>query len=185
MQMSAIRKKARRLWREEIRPLMILAAVLFSLRSSLADWNDVPTGSMRPTILEGDRIFVDRTAYDLRVPFVGWRVVTRDEPKRGEIVVFWSPVDEKRLVKRVVGIPGDTVAVRDGRVYLNGAPAQYAALSASDWRGLDAPGLDTRTVALETEPGARPHAVMASSGWPAGPSFGPEVVPPGRYFVMG
>ena len=179
------RQRLSAFWREQVRPFLVIAFLLGSFRSAVADWNDVPTGSMRPTILEGDRIFVDRTAYDLRVPFVGWRVVTWEEPKRGEIVVFWSPVDEKRLVKRVIGIPGDTVAVRDGRVYLNGAPAQYAPLSASDWRGLDVPGLDRRTAALETEPGARTHAVMASSGWPAGPSFGPEVVPPGRYFVMG
>ena len=56
-------------WRKEIRPLLILALIVFSIRSSLADWNDVPTGSMKPTILEGDRIFVNKLAYDLKVPF--------------------------------------------------------------------------------------------------------------------
>ena len=69
MNTAAFRSHARRWWRKEIRPLLFLALVLFSLRSSLADWNDVPTGSMRPTILEGDRVFINKLAYDLKVPF--------------------------------------------------------------------------------------------------------------------
>jgi signal peptidase I len=63
------RAVARRWWRQEIRQLLIVALVLFSIRSSLADWNDVPNGSMKPTILEGDRVFVNKLAYDLKVPF--------------------------------------------------------------------------------------------------------------------
>jgi signal peptidase I len=181
----SVRVRAGVFWRERVRPLLVIAFLLGSFRSAVADWNDVPSGSMRPTILEGDRIFVDRTAYDLRVPFVGWRVVTRSEPARGDIVVFWSPVDGRRLVKRVVGVPGDTIAVRDGRVYLNGVPAHYGPLAVTDWGRLDAQAIDPRTVALETEGAAAPHPVMASAGWPGGPSFGPEVVPAGRYFVMG
>src|SRR5256886_4347535 len=54
-------------WRKEIRPLLILALIVFSIRSSLADWSDVPTGSMKPTILEGDRVYVNKLAYDLKV----------------------------------------------------------------------------------------------------------------------
>src|SRR3954451_15453600 len=122
MQMSAIRKKARLLWREEIRPLMILAAVLFSLRSSLADWNDVPTGSMKPTILEGDRVFVNKVAYDLKVPFTTWHVAEWSNPRRGDIVVFFSPHDGERLVKRVIGLPGDTIELRNNVLVVNGQP---------------------------------------------------------------
>jgi signal peptidase I len=157
-------------WRESVRPVLVVALLLGSFRSAVADWNDVPSGSMRPTILEGDRIFVDRTAYDVRVPFAGWRLVTTGEPARGDIVVFFSPVDGRRLVKRVIGLPGDEIAVRDGEIILNGAPAQYRPISGE--------------VALETL-GGRAHSVMATAGWPAGPPFGPARIPAGQYFVMG
>src|ERR1041385_8082592 len=107
MNISALRSRARLWWRKEIRPLLVLAVILFSIRSSLADWNDVPSGSMRPTILEGDRIFVNKLAYDLKVPFTTIHIADWSNPKRGDIVVFFSPHDGKRLVKRVIGLPGD------------------------------------------------------------------------------
>jgi signal peptidase I len=107
--------------------------------------------------------------------------VTRGEPARGDIVVFWSPVDARRLVKRVVGVPGDVVTVRDGQVSVNGRPARY---EAADLRSRLGDRVDTRTVALETLDG-RTHPVMASAGWPAGTGFGPARVPAGSYFVMG
>jgi signal peptidase I len=74
-----------------IRPILILICVLFALRSSIADWNDVPTGSMIPTILEGDRIFVNKLAYDLKIPFTTRHIAEWGDPKRGDIVVFFSP----------------------------------------------------------------------------------------------
>src|SRR6476659_3159285 len=108
----------KRFWMEWIRPLIITAAVLGSMRSALADWNDVPTGSMKPTILEGDRVFVNKLAYDLKVPFTTWHIATWGQPKRGEIVVFFSPADGKRLVKRVIGLPGDVVELRNERLFV-------------------------------------------------------------------
>jgi signal peptidase I len=78
------RAVARRWWRQEIRPLLILVLVMCSIRSSLADWNDVPTGSMKPTILEGDRVFVNKLAYDLKVPFTTWHITEWSNPQRGE-----------------------------------------------------------------------------------------------------
>ena len=74
MNAFAFRKRAADLWRKELRPLLVLAIILFSIRSSLADWNDVPTGSMKPTIQEGDRVFVNKLAYDLKVPFTTWHI---------------------------------------------------------------------------------------------------------------
>ena len=67
---------------------LVLFAVL-SVRSAIADWNDVPTGSMKPTILIGDRIFVNKLAYDLKFPFTGWRLASWDDPDRGDIVTCW------------------------------------------------------------------------------------------------
>lgn len=119
-----------RLW-HSIRPILVLVLVLTAFRSSIADWNDVPTGSMKPTVLEGDRIFVNKLAYDLKVPFTTWHLATWSQPKRGDIVVFYSPRDDSawqdgtRLVKRCVAIPGDTIMVRDNRIFINGQLLNY------------------------------------------------------------
>ena len=117
-QMQQKRKKvrARRIWREWVRPVIPVVAVLLVVRSAVADWNDVPTGSMKPTILEGDRIFVNKLAYDLKVPFTGWSLWSFDGPGRGDIVVFFSPDNGTRMVKRVVGLPGDTLELRRNRL---------------------------------------------------------------------
>src|SRR5205807_8645618 len=101
-------------------------------RSALADWNTVPTGSMKPTILEGDRIFVNKLAYDLRVPLTHVSIFRIADPKRGDIVVFDSKLADTRLVKRVIGLPGDTVEMRDNRLTINGVDAQYFAVEYSD-----------------------------------------------------
>ena len=97
----------------EIRVFMLMLLVVSSLRSALADWNDVPTGSMKPTIEEGDRVVVNKLAYDLKVPFTTFEVWKWGDPRRGDIVVLFSPKDGMRLVKRVVGVPGDRIEMRD------------------------------------------------------------------------
>src|SRR5262245_38988648 len=115
-------------WREQIRPLAVMLIVLFSFRSAIADWNTVPTGSMKPTIIEGDRIFVNKLAYDLKFPFTKWHLLEWGDPQRGEIVVFDKPSDGVRLVKRVAAIPGDVIQLIDNRLYINGAPSSYEPL---------------------------------------------------------
>jgi signal peptidase I len=173
-----------RLWREWVRPLLIILFVMLSFRSALADWNDVPTGSMKPTIFEGDRIFVNKLAYDLKVPFTRIHLLEWGEPERGDIVVLFSPDDGKRLVKRVVGEPGDQVVVRAGRLLLNGRPLHYQPL---DPEGLDAldPHERSRFQFAREELGGVEHAVMI--GRPPGhrDDYGPVTVPDGHYFVMG
>src|SRR5438094_7333865 len=113
MNAETLRARARHWWVKEIRPLLVLALVLFAIRSSLADWNDVPTGSMKPTILEGDRVYVNKLAYDLKVPFTTWHVVEWSNPQRGEIVVFYSYYEGQRLVIRVIGLPVGVLKRRD------------------------------------------------------------------------
>ena len=82
----------KRVWREN-KSLLITVIILTAVRSAIADWNDVPTGSMNPTIVQGDRLFVNKLAYDLKVPFTTWHLAQWSNPKRGDIVVFFSPVD--------------------------------------------------------------------------------------------
>ena len=108
---------------------ILLLLALFTFRSVIADWNAVPTGSMKPTIYEGDRIWVNKLAYGLRVPFTDIRIKTLGEPKRGEIVVFPEPLSGKRYIKRVIGIEGDVIEVRDNLVYLNGEKLQYSSFT--------------------------------------------------------
>src|SRR5262249_45011110 len=113
----------------EIRIFLLMILIVSSLRSALADWNDVPTGSMKPTIQEGDRVVVNKLAYDLKVPFTTIDIVKWGNPKRGDIVVLFSPVDGTRLVKRVVAIPGDKVEMRENQLFVNGTLAKQSPIA--------------------------------------------------------
>jgi signal peptidase I len=112
------------LWKNN-RSLILVIFLMVIFRTTLADWNTVPTGSMKPTILEGDRIFVNKIAYDLNIPFTHISINHFDDPKRGDIVIFDSAIAEKRLVKRVIGLPGDTVSMENNVILLNGKPLDY------------------------------------------------------------
>jgi signal peptidase I len=180
----AARQRLSWFWREWIRPLLAVAIVLGSFRSAVADWNDVPSGSMEPTILPGDRVFVNKLAYDLKVPFTLWQVARWGDPRRGDVVVLWSPHDGQRLVKRVVGIPGDVIEVRAHRLRVNGQPASYAALPAPQAAAQDLKGLPLADMAIEGVDGRR-HAVMNAVDEGPGSEAGPVVVPPERYYLMG
>jgi len=182
--MAKYRKRARQWWQKEIQPLLILVLALCSIRSSLADWNDVPTGSMKPTILEGDRIFVNKLAYDLKVPFTTRHLVEWSNPRRGDIVVFYSPKDGQRLVKRVIGLPGDTVELQNERLIINGRPVDYALPDPKMGEQLSGVERERGVFATEKLP-ACSHPVMAINGVPAMRTFAPVTVPAGRYFMMG
>src|SRR5215210_1214619 len=110
----------------EIKVFAAMLLVISSLRSALADWNDVPTGSMKPTIEEGDRVVVNKLAYDLKIPFTTIDIVKWGDPKRGDIVVLFSPRDGIRLVKRVVALPGDRVEMRNNHLFVNDEPATWS-----------------------------------------------------------
>lgn len=165
------------------RPLLILLFVLTSFRSAVADWNDVPSGSMKPTILEGDRVFVNKIAYDLRVPFTLWRIARWGDPERGDIVVLRSPENGRRLIKRVVGIPGDEVSLRRNRLYVNGRPAEYAPIDETIPARLHEEDRTGRKFEWEAVDGRR-HPIMTRATMGAG-HFGPYRVPEGQYFMMG
>lgn len=179
-------------WREWVRPLMIIALVMFSFRSAVADWNDVPTGSMKPTILNGDRIFINKVAYDLKFPFTTYRLAEWDDPEWGDIVVLRSPQGGKRLVKRVVGLPGDVVEVRNNELYLNGEEARYQELDEETRREIEkemGKKIDRHAhhYQLGTEMVAdREHAVMFSAaGNPSMSNYPATQVPEDCFFVMG
>lgn len=168
-------------WREWLRPLGFAAAIVFSLKSSLAEWNYVPSGSMIPTLLPGDVVWVNKLAYDLKVPFTTWHMAEWGNPQRGDVAVFYSPADGMRLVKRVIGLPGDVIESRDDRLLVDGMPVAYASPVAES---LDAAGTNDVVFAEEDLPGRR-HPVMIQPRRPALRTFGPVLVPAGCYFMMG
>lgn len=178
-----------RLWREWIKPFAMVLVVVLSLRSAVADWNDVPSGSMRPTILPGERIFVNKLAYDLRVPFTKLQLAEWDEPHRGDVVVLYSPADGKRLVKRIVGVPGDTLQMRSGWLFVNGQPADYQPLAPGEQTalGLDGEMVESVEQVVWERFGEESHPVTRTVNAfnRARRSFGPVEIPADRYFVMG
>lgn len=116
------RRKLARWLRRELLPLVVMLLLLGAARSSFANHYQVPSGSMQPTLQPGDRVAVDMSAYGLRVPFTDHVVLKRGQPQRGDVVVFDSPRDGTRLIKRVVAVGGDHVQLRDGRIEINGQP---------------------------------------------------------------
>src|SRR3954451_22426867 len=102
-----LKKIARTLWTDWVRPLALPLLLVTAAKSALAEINYVPSGSMQPTILCGDVLFINKLAYDLKVPFTKTRLARWSDPVRGDIVVCFAPDDGTRLVKRVVGLPGD------------------------------------------------------------------------------
>ena len=156
----------KRRWLSDLTAVVVAGLVVFSARYSLADHYHVPTGSMIPSVEIGDRVWVSKAAYTLRLPFTRIGLPTGD-PERGDVVVLESPDDGITLLKRIVAVPGDRVAVKRGRLELNGEPV-----------------LVTRAEGgLQETLGRTTHPIRLDAG--GGPSFGPVEVPPGSYLVLG
>ena len=140
---------------------------------------------MNPTIVQGDRVFVNKLAYDLKVPYTTWHLAQWSNPKRGDIVVFFSPADGQRLVKRVVGLPGDKIELANERLLINGVRSEYQTLATDAGRDVPADQNGPRVYAREKAEGMPSHAVTILPQRRALRTFGPITVPPGKYFMMG
>jgi signal peptidase I len=138
---------------------------------------------MKPTVLEGDLLYVNKLAYDLRVPLTLKRVARWADPQPGEIVVFFSPEDGKRLVKRVIAKAGDTVELRDSVLIVNGLPLQYEAIDAGALRE-EFHEDPNPILTLEHGPN-RNHAITTLPSRNSMRSFPKVTVPAGHYFMMG
>jgi len=153
--------------------LFLLLMVMF--RSAIADWNDVPSGSMRPTIIEGDRIYVNKLAYDIRVPLTHISLKHLDEPHRGDVVIFDSKAADKRLVKRAIGLPGDVVQLQDNKLTINGVAANYTDVEDHGDYVIASETLDGMQHRVRFEPyRSNPHR-----------SFGPVTVPENSFLMLG
>lgn len=174
----------RRFWQAWVKPLIIVIAIVSTFRSAIADWNDVPTQSMEPSILVGDRIFVNKLAYDLKVPFTTWPVARWSQPQVGDIVVFFHPQTGKRMVKRVLGTPGDRVQMLDNALVINGERVTYqpASLSVEDQALLTDPG---PYGFMSEQLGGESHPVMTQPRRRSRRSFSQVTVPRGQYLMLG
>lgn len=108
--------------KSELPAILLLVLGVFAVRSSLADHYYVPSGSMEYTLLAGDRVVVSKMAYGLRVPFTRIELTRGEAVARGDVVIFDSPTDGTRLIKRIVGVGGDTVSLQDGHLFVDGEP---------------------------------------------------------------
>lgn len=153
-------------------------------RTAVADWNPVPTGSMRPNLLEGDVVFVNRLAYNLKVPLTDVVLARLGEPERGDIVTFSSPKDATRLVKRVIALPGDVVEMRNERLVING---QLAGLALTGTMPEQVGGSDTYTNALRLNEtiGGKQRAILVMPQVAAMRNFGPVTIPPDQFMMLG
>src|SRR5579862_3182090 len=114
-------------WLRQNRSFLVFMFVLVAARSSFADHYVVPTGSMEQTLFPGDRVVVDKHAYGLRIPFTLVKILPGDPPARGDVIVFDEHQSGMRLIKRIVAVGGDGLEVRDGHVFINGAPGDAKA----------------------------------------------------------
>lgn len=179
--------RLRATWRQW-RFFLLFVAVTLVFRSAVADLNQIPSASMRPSLLEGDRIVVDKLAYGLRVPFTLVGIHNWRNPARGDVVTFISPRDERLLVKRVLGVPGDVVELRNNHLIVNYDTATYEPLAARETASLGIADRQRYEFFRERLAGMS-HIIMLSpdreDADPAYATFGPVTVPAGQYLMLG
>ncbi|MBI3524852.1 MAG: signal peptidase I [Betaproteobacteria bacterium] len=170
-------------WIRSNRGFLVFLLLFGLFRTAVADWNPIPSGSMRPNLLEGDVVFVNRLAYDLKLPLTDIILARTGEPQRGDIITFSSPRDGTRLIKRVIGLPGDMVEMRDERLFINGQEAQYAALgSVQEPLGH---GASTQALRLTEKIGQESHRIQWLEGIAAMDNFGPLRIPADQFLMLG
>jgi len=147
--------------REYIEAILLAIVIAFFIRTFVIQAYKIPSGSMKPTLQIGDHILVSKFNYGVKLPFLRSTVIPIGTPNRGDIVVFIYPEDRsKDFIKRLVGLPGDTIEIRDKKILLNGLP----------WS-------DTHGVYVD-------NAIIPGAVQPRD-NFGPVKIPEGSIFVMG
>lgn len=145
--------------RQNVESLALALLLALVVRSSVVEAFWVPSGSMLPTIQIGDHLFVNKLAYGLRLPLLGTKLVNFGELHRNDIVVFVSPKDASTdLIKRVIAVGGDTVEIRQKKLFVNGQ---------------EVPDVHAHFIDSRVQP------------TPPRDNFGPVTVPPGKFFVLG
>ena len=180
------------LW-EQLGTLALAVLVALGIRTFVVEPFRIPSGSMLPTLLIGDHLFVNKFIYGIEIPFTDVRLPGLRDPQRGDVIVFTVakrggetyPVDERpdlpreEFVKRIVGLPGERIAVRSGVVYVNGAPIE-AVPTGESFRD----GLGRRLEIFAISDGSRDYRVLDDLDVSLS-EFREETILPGRYFMLG
>ena len=172
-----------RKWIKDNRGFIVFMLCFGLFRTAVADWNPIPSGSMRPNLLEGDVVLVNRVAYDLKLPLTDIVLAHLGEPQRSDVVVFSSPTDGTRLIKRLIAVPGDVVEMRNEVLLINGQAARYSA--PQQVQEAVATGVTVRALRLTEAVGDAQRRVQVLEGARSRSSFGPVTVPPGNYLMLG
>jgi signal peptidase I len=151
-------------------------AIVLVLRSFLFEPFQIPTGSMIPTLAVGDFILVNKFSYGIRLPVVGTKIVDIAEPKNGEVMVFIPPHQDVYFIKRVVGIPGDTVRYQDKALYINGKRQNQTFVA-------QIPPVNPRVLQYREKLGNVEHLIQRNPYRET--SVDEWVIPEGHYFMMG
>lgn len=161
----------------------LMFLLLFGVfRSAVADWSPIPSGSMRPNLLEGDVVLINRMAFDLKIPLTEQSVAQLGEPARGDMVVFSSPADGTRLIKRVLALPGDLVEMRHDRLFVNGEGARYALAGTARE---PARGDVVEAIRLDEQVAGTHQRIQLLPGVAAPRDIAPTRIPPGHYLMLG
>jgi signal peptidase I len=170
-------------WIRENRGFIVFILLFGIFRTAIADWNPIPSGSMRPSLVEGDVVFVDRLAYDLKVPLTDVILAHLGDPQRGDIVTFTSPADGRRLIKRLVALPGDVVEMRDKKLLINGVKADYKLQDvASETVGN---GTTLPVMHLTEKLWGDQRTIQWMPDLSRAIDFGPITIPANRYLMLG
>ncbi|MCV2885071.1 signal peptidase I [Aestuariibacter sp. AA17] len=154
---------------KENKGFILFIALMMVMRSSIADWYHVPTGSMEPTVLPGDRVFVNKMAYQLEIPFTDIGVMNMRSPARGDIVIIQSKAAENRLLKRIVAVEHDRISMQNNKLVINGKPLMYEKVDGKHYETID----DVK------------HAVAFKPASQKLDNFTPVTVPKGYVLVLG
>jgi signal peptidase I len=185
-QQQDVKKKS--FYKEWIEPFLIAAVVALILRQFVVEAFKIPSGSMIPTLDIGDHLLVNKFVYGPRLPFTDIRIFTGKEPKRGEIIVFKYPKNEKKnFIKRVVGLPGDKIEIKKGQLIINdqAVPVIEQDISGDQGRGAGSPyPYYEKPRLLEEQLGSIKHQLQYLHDQ-SDNDFGPRLVPAESVFVMG
>ncbi len=155
------------------RSVLVLFIVIVFFRTAVADWSYVPSGSMEPTLYEGDYVLVDKMTYGPTIPFTQIRLAKFSTPKRGDVITFYPPHTDDQYVKRVIAIPGDRIRISGINVMVNGKKLPVSLHSEGD-RYLGHERIDQLN-----------HQIQISENGQLPTIPNEIVVPEGNYFVMG
>ncbi|HQY22624.1 MAG TPA: signal peptidase I [Gammaproteobacteria bacterium] len=175
-------------WVEYAKSFFPVLLIVFVLRSFLAEPFRIPSGSMRPTLLEGDLIVVNKYDYGLRWPILGNKIIKIGSPKRGDVIVFKhikSDGESIDMIKRVVGLPNDHVQYKDKMIYINGEPVKQA--FQDEKQDVDPSGSSVTVRAFKEELGTHKHSIFTQPHGLYAPRYAYDdiTVPEDQYFVMG